>query len=285
MELAKYIVAVVLYGTIGTLLRYVNLPSEIVAMCRGIIGAAFILIFMFATKRKPDISAIRSNIGLLIISGVSLGLNWIFLFAAYTQTTVAIASLCNYMAPIIVIIVAPFILKEKLIKSKLVWVAVALVGIVFISGVIGGESGSFTGVVLGLLAALFFVIIVICNRKLKNIDPFDRAVVQLLFSSITIFPYALIHNHGMTLNIDLRSVVIVLILGVIHTGFAYCLYFSGMAHLPVQTIAIFGYLEPVVSVLCSVFILNEDLTLIGWIGAFLILFSAVMSELKLKNAN
>jgi drug/metabolite transporter (DMT)-like permease len=67
-------------------------------------------------------------------------------------------------------------------------------------------------------------------------------------------------------------------LGVLHTGVAYCLYFSGMGSLPVQTVAILGYLEPVVSVLCSAFFLREAMGVSGWIGAVLIIGAAVVSE-------
>ena len=89
----------------------------------------------------------------------------------------------------------------------------------------------------------------------------------------------LVRSAGAQLHADARSVLIILMLGVVHTGFAYCLYFSGMSTLPVQTVAILGYLEPVVSVLCSVAFLHEPLTPAGWVGAVLVLGAAVLSEL------
>ncbi len=278
-ERIKYITAVVLYGTIGTFLRYVRLPSELVAMCRGVIGSAFILLYLRARRSRLDRSAIRANRRWLVLSGICLGLNWIFLFAAYIQTTVTVASLCNYMAPIIVIMVAPVVLREPLDKRKLLCVPVALLGIVLVSGVFGGERGNLAGVLLGLTAALCFVCIVLCNRKLRDISALDRSVVQLAISAVTILPYVCIHNMGETLRPDARSLLIVLLLGVVHTGVAYCLYFSGMGTLPVQTVAILGYLEPVVSVLCSALFLREPLSLSGWIGAVLVIAAAAVSEL------
>lgn len=278
-ERGKFILAVVLYGTIGMFLRWVSLPSELVAMCRGLIGAGVILLVLAVRRQKPDGEAIRRNLRWLILSGVCLGLNWIFLFAAYVKTTVAVASLCNYMAPIIVIIVAPLVLHERLNTRKLPCVAAALLGIVLVSGVSGGAQGSPAGVVLGLAAALCFVGIVLCNRKLKAIRAMDRAVVQLLVSAVTILPYVLIHNRGAALSVDLRSALIVLLLGIVHTGAAYCLYFSGMGSLPVQSVAVLGYLEPLVSVLCSALLLGEPMSVRSWIGAGLILSAAVSSEL------
>ena len=278
LERSKYIIAVVLYGTIGLFLRFVDLPSEIVAMCRGLFGALFIYLYLRFRQVKIDKIAISNNRSLLLLSGVCLGLNWIFLFKAYMTTTVAIASLCNYLAPLIVVIVSPIVLHEKWELRKLPLVALAFLGIVLVSGVFAKQHGSLLGVVYGLLAAFVFSLIIICNRKLQDISVYDRSLVQLIISALTIFPYVLFNNYGVSISIGLKDVLIVLMLGAIHTGLAYCFYFSGMASLDVQTIAILGYLEPVVSLLCSTVILNEPLSLYGWIGAALIIFSAFMSE-------
>ena len=278
LERIKYITAVILYGTIGMLLRYVHLPSEIVAMCRGILGSAFILVFLKVKGRRMDRSAICRNLKWLVLGGFCLGLNWIFLFAAYMQTTVAIASLCNYMAPIIVILIAPAVLREKLDRRKMPCVLAAFAGIVLVSGVWNGSIGSVSGLIMGLAAALSFVVIVICNRKIREIQALDKSVIQLAISAVTILPYVLVKNWGTPLNLDTQSVLIILVLGLVHTGFAYCLYFSGMGSLPVQTVAILGYLEPVVSVLCSAFFLHETMDVAGWIGAALIIGAAVVSE-------
>ena len=278
-ERFKYITAVVLYGTIGMFVRYVSLPSEAVAFCRGAFGSVFIVLFMHFRGMHGERKAMRENRGLLILSGVLLGFNWIFLFAAYIATTVAIASLCNYMAPLIVVLVSPVVLGEKQNAKKLLCVLLAFCGIILVSGVLSGERANLNGVILGLLAALCFVGIVICNRKMKGISAYDKAVVQLAVSAVTILPYVLIRNSAASLIPDTRSALIVLMLGIVHTGFAYCLYFSGMATLPVQTVAVLGYIEPVVSVLCSVLFLREPLGITGWIGAALIILSAAASEL------
>ena len=280
VERMRYVTAVVLYGTIGMFLRYVDLPSEIVALCRGSIGALFIFLYQKSRHQVIDREAIRRNLFWLLLSGICLGLNWIFLFAAYIQTTVAIASLCNYMAPAIVVLIAPLLLHEPLEKRKLPCVAAALVGIILVSGVWNGSVGSISGVIMGLAAALCFVGIVICNRKIHDIDAMDKSVVQLAVSALTILPYVLVRNFHASLQWTLPSVLIILMLGAIHTGVAYCLYFSGMGSLPVHTVAILGYLEPVVSVLCSALFLHESMGPAGWAGAVLIIGAAVLSERK-----
>ena len=277
-ERIKYITAVVLYGTIGMFLRYVRLPSEMVALCRGVIGSAFIFFYLKAGHRKISREAVRKNLKWLILGGVCLGLNWIFLFAAYIQTTVAIASLCNYMAPLIVIVIAPAVLKEKPDRRKMPCAAAAFAGIILVSGAWNGSVGNVSGIVMGLGAAAGFVGIIICNRRIRGISPLDKSVIQLAISALTILPYVLAKNAGSIPEWDIRSAVIILILGLVHTGIAYCLYFSGMGSLPVQTVAILGYLEPVVSVLCSAFFLKEPMDAAGWAGAVLIIGAAVVSE-------
>ncbi len=276
----QFILAVVLYGTIGMFLRSVALPSEAVAMYRGALGALFILLYRLVRRERPDGAAIRRNLPRLVASGVALGLNWIFLFAAYVRTTVAVASLCNYMAPVFVIILTPAVLREKLDPRKMPCVLAAVAGIVLVSGVLSGGLGEPAGVLLGLAAACFFTCIVFFNRRLRDIPALDRALVQLAVSAATVLPYVLVRNGGVIpFPSDLRSGLTVLMLGVLHTGAAYCMYFRGMGSLPVQTMAVLGYLEPVVSVLCSAVFLREPMGWTGWIGAVLVIAAAAVSEL------
>ena len=290
LERLKYVSAAVTYGTVGLLVRFVDLPSEAVAFYRGLLATPFILAYMRLRGIRPDLRAIRQNGGLLLLSGVLLGGNWIFLFAAYTRTTVAIASLCNYMAPLLVILLAPPVLKERLDKRKLPFVALAFAGILLVSGVWNGSTADLPGAGMGLAGALCFAAIVLCNRKLRDITATDRTAVQLAVATLTILPYVLLRNGTLPIPSDTRSLILLLVLGLFHTGFAYVLYFSGMANLPVQSVAILGYLEPAVSVLCSALFLQETMSFTGWIGALLILSAAVISELipspkKIKKEN
>ena len=175
-ERLKYTAAVILYGTVGMFLRHVSLPSEVTAMYRGILGALFILFFRLAGGHRMDPDAVKENAKWLVLSGISLGLNWIFLFAAYMTTTVAIASVCNYMAPVFVICLAPFLLKEPPDRKKLPLVALAFLGVLLVTG-ISGEGANIKGVILGLLAALAFTAIVVCNRKIGGISSYDKSIV------------------------------------------------------------------------------------------------------------
>ena len=277
----RFLFAIFLYGTIGWLLRFVTVPTDIVVFFRASIGFLTLLAIMKIRHISLDRTAIRSNLLYLILSGASLGLNWVFLFAAYKHTTVAIASLCNYTAPIIIVAISPLVLGEKLNFRKVLCVLAALAGIVLISGVFAGEGGQANpaGIAMGLGAALGFVGLVIFNRKMSGVSYYDRSMIQLLSAAVVVLIYAVISNFGKKITVDTKSVLIILMLGVLHTGIAYCFYFDGMARLPLTTYAVLGYLEPVVSVLCSVILLNEKMGIDGAAGTVLIIGAALASEL------
>ena len=274
-----YITAVVLFGTIGMFLRFIGLPGEVVAMCRGFLGSGFIGLLYLIKGRRMNKEAIAKNRKRLILSGVFLGINWIFLFAAYSTTSVAVASLCNYMAPVVIIALAPALYGDKWSIPRALCVAGAVLGIILVSGVITAENVNLPGIFLGLGAAAAFVGLVICNRGMDGMEAFDRVFFQLLISALTILPYVLIVNRGKSIHADGISIGLTLMLGIVHTGIAYCFYLIPMADLPVQSFALLGYIEPVVSVICSALFLREPLGIAGLIGAVLVIGSAAMGEI------
>lgn len=277
----KYLTAVIIYGTIGYFLHYVNAASEFVVMCRGLIGSIFIFLVMLIKKDLPNLKQIKNNLLMLVVSGVSLGLNWLFLFAGY-RYAVAITSLCNYTAPIIVVIVSATIFREKFNTKQIICVLLAFIGIVFVSGVLDGEIvADIHCFIYGFLAAIGFVITVLCNRRMHDIKPLDRTVVQLFVSFLTISPVVLINSQIPT-NLDTNSILILIMMGIVHTGIAYILYFSSIDTLPVHKVAILGYIEPVLSILIGTVIFKENMTFLGGIGAILILVSALINELSSK---
>lgn len=278
----KYLFAIILYGTIGYFLHFVNAASEFVVMCRGLIGSLFILLVMVIKKDLPDIKSIKNNLLYLAISGIALGLNWVFLFAGY-KYSISTASLCNYTAPILVVIISAIFLKEKLKKKQIVCIICSFIGILLISGIFETQLlNDMHAFVYGLLAAIGFVVLVLCNRRLKNIKPLDKTVVQLFFSFITVLPYVLI-NRSIPTSLDKQSILIILMLGIVHTGIAYIFYFGSIDTLPVHKVAILGYIEPVMSIISGVVFFKEQLSLFGGVGAILILASALINEITSKS--
>lgn len=276
--LYRYLIAVTIYGTIGFFLHFVNAQSEFVVFCRGLIGGLFIGLVMLISKQYPDLKSIKNNLLYIAISGIALGLNWLFLFAGY-RYSVAIASLLNYTAPIIVVIITAVFFRERLNKTQIMCIVFAFIGIACISGIFETSSTiDIHCIIYGLLAAVAFVFIVLCNRKIHDVKPLDKTITQLLFSAITVLPYVLI-NDSVPKQLDTVSIILLICLGVIHTGIAYIFYFNSIDTLQANKVAIFGYIEPVLTVLTGALVFHEKLSVFGIIGAILILTSALVNEL------
>ena len=241
----------------------------------------FLLFVMFISGKKLDFAAIKRNISPLLISGAAIGINWILLFESYNYTSVAISTLCYYMQPVLLVIFSPIILKVKPSKTKIICIFPALIGMVLVSGVFSSSASPSTlGIILGLLAALFYTSVIITNKFLKDISSFDSTVIQLFIAALIITPYNFILGFDCVSAISAKAVILLLIVGFLHTGFTYYLYFSSIKTLPSETVAIFSYIDPAFAILLSVFVLQEHLSGAGIIGAFLILGACIASEIK-----
>ncbi len=269
-----------IFGTIGIFTHYIPLPSSVIALVRAVVGTLFLGAGMLLLRRKPDFSAAKADLVPLVISGFFLGFNWILLFEAYRYTTVSAATLCYYMAPVFTVLLAPILWREKLPPVRLCCVGAAFVGMIFVSGILDTDGvGDFRGILLGLAAATFYTGVVVCNKYMKALSSTDRTLLQLGVAAILVFIYTLFTVDGANLVWDGRTVVLLAIVGIVHTGVAYTLYFGAMPRLSTFTIAIGSYLDPILAVVLSAVFLREPIGIGGIVGAVLILGSAIVSEL------
>ena len=277
-----FVISMTLFGTIGLFVKYIPLSSSLIALNRALIGFLFLAAMMLVQKKKLMVSVIRKNILPLTLSGMFLGFNWILLFESYRYTSVAVSTLCYYLAPLLVVLLSPLVLKEKLTQRKILCVAASLVGMVFISGILQANIFSakdFTGILLGLGAAVLYAAIMILNKKISGLSGYERTVFQLGLSAMVLVPYCLFTCDFVSVDLNAVQIILLVIVGVIHTGLTYFLYFGAMDHLPSQTVAMLSYIDPVIAVLISVFILAEPMKLLDIPGAVLILGAAIVSEL------
>ena len=281
------ILSMVIFGTIGIFRKFIPLPSGIVACARGILGVAFLLAFIRMKKIKMDGDSIRNHWKILVISGAFIGLNWVLLFESYRYTSVAVATLCYYMAPIFVMMVSPFLLKEKLTAKKIVCVMAALLGMVFVSGVLDGgisDISELKGVLFGLGAAALYASVVLMNQKLRKVPTYDKTIMQLAMAAVVLVPYIFVAEDLFAVTLTPLIVVMLLIVGVVHTGIAYALYFGSMNDLKAQTVALFSYIDPIVAIILSALFLKEPMTIYSGIGAVLVLGATMISELPEKRS-
>lgn len=278
----KFITVMLIFGSIGIFVKGIDLSSSEIALLRGAIGSIFLIGASFLVKNRVSFSSIKRNLLLLTLSGATLGLNWIFLFEAFRYTTIASATLSYYFAPIFVLLLAPFILKEKLTIVKVGSVLVAMTGLFLVvsnGGSVVGDSGSHvTGIMYGLLAAVFYASVILMNKFIKNQSDFDTTVAQLTVAAIVLLPYVLLNEDMNVSVLDFESIMFILILGIFHTGIAYLLYFSAIKELKGQKIAILSYIDPISAVIFAAIFLAEGMTLLQMIGGILILGSTMLSE-------
>ena len=278
--------AMLIFGTIAIFVRNIELTSKEIAVLRGVIGSIFLLGVMLFSKEKTSFSAIKKNLPILVLSGLGVGANWIFLFEAYKYTTVSIATLSYYCAPIFVTIMAPIILKEKISLIKFLCVCTAMIGMLCIVGTNKGSIGEgynhFLGIIYGLTAAVGYASVILMNKFIKGLKGVETTVTQLVFASILLLPYVMITSGFDFSKMTGISWGYMIFLGIVHTGFAYALYFSSLKELKGQTIAVLSYIDPITAVLISALFLGEQLTIFQIIGGALILGSTFISETQGK---
>ena len=259
------------FGTIGIFRKYTPIPSSALAMLRALIGVVFLCIYCKTTGHKFDFKAAKQNAMYLIPSGIMMGFNWILLFEAYNYTSVAVATLCYYMAPVIVILLSPLLFREKLTTKGMAKAGIAIVGIAMVSGVIPSfEVSGPRGIELGLGAAMLYAGVVCINKRATDIDGYTKTIVQLLTAFVVILPYVLLTEDISALEFSPVCITMVAILGIVHTGIAYALYFGSVSDIPAQKVALLSYIDPVVAVLLSALFLQEPMSIWGWIGAVMV---------------
>lgn len=271
----------IIFGTIGVFVRYIDLASSEIALLRGLIGSLFLMIVMFMMKKKISWALVKGNALVLLLSSIALGGNWIFLFQAYKHTTISNAALSYYFAPVFVLMLSPLVLKEKLSKKKIICIGAAMLGMLLIVGN-GGFSTSglddLIGIGYGLMAAVFYASLMLLNKFINNMDGLETTFIQLGTATLLLLPYVFITEGFGILEISSSSIPFILILGMVHTGIGFLLFFSGMQKLKGQSIAALSYVDPITSLVISAVILQEQMTLVQMIGGALLLGSTFVSE-------
>ena len=275
--------AMLIFGTIGIFRHYIPLSSGILAFVRGLVGTLFLLGVLAIKKQPVCREAIRRNGILLIVSGALIGFNWILLFEAYNYTTVATATLCYYMSPVFVVLASPFLLKEHITAKKGFCVLLSVIGMLLVSGILTdtGEVRNLRGILFGLGAALLYASVVLLNKRITAISAYDKTVVQLGSAALVMIPYLLLTEDFGSIVLTPLPVILLLVVGVLHTGFSYALYFGSFDKLPAQSVALFSYLDPAAAVILSATVLKEPLGAWEIVGAVLVLAAAILGDVTL----
>ena len=277
----KFLLALLLFGSNGLVASKIALSSYEIVFLRTLIGSTLLCFLFFLTKGKLTFFKYKKQACYLAISGIAMGASWMFLYEAYQQIGVSTSSLAYYCGPIIVILLSPLLFHEKLTKTKVFSFMVVMIGMLFLNGNLLKNPTNIWGLFCGSMSALMYAFMVIFNKKSTPIVGFENAMLQLLISFITVAVF-IGFKQGLIIYIPADSILPILILGLINTGIGCYLYFSSVSSLPVQTVAICGYLEPLSAVVLSVTFLHEILSTLQLFGAILIIGGALCGELYLQ---
>lgn len=272
--------SMIIFGTIGLFSKSIAVTSGELALYRAILAAILIGGYFLISGKKIDFKAIKKEIVLLLLSGMAMGINWILLFESYKHTTISIATLSYYFAPVIVMVVCPFLFREKITKKQLLCFVMSTLGLVLIIGFDGSNGGNnhILGILLGLGAAVFYATVILFNKFIKKVEGIHRTFLQFLAAIVILIPYVFLTGDLKIGELDPKGWICLLTVGLLHTGITYCMYFSAMKELKGQEVAILSYLDPLVAVLISVVILGEPMTLVQLLGGILILGFTLWNE-------
>ena len=280
----EFLLLMCAYGCLGLVVRGITLPTVVIVWARALISACSLLLFLLVSRKK-NWKECRKFFAPMLASGVFLAVDWIGLFAAYRYTTIATTTLCYYITPVIVILGAALLLKERLTVRKAICIMTAFIGMIFVSGV--AENGlpalsEIKGVLLALFGALGYAAVILINKRFPDGDPLMRTFVQLCTAAIIMTGYILATTDLSACTIDAKGIILLLLLGVVMTGAAYIAYFSLIVRIPSGSVAFFSYADPIVAVIISVFFLGEPFSLFALIGGVMIIGAAIAAELPSK---
>lgn len=276
----QIIISMIIWGSVGIFVKYINIPSLEIAFLRAAVAAVFLLIIGIFNRRSNKSVYSRKNLILLLASGAAIGLNWVLLFQAYKYTTISNATLSYYFAPVFIILLSPIVLKEKLTPIRLLSVFSALGGLFLIlsnqANLSLGKYNHPLGMIFGILAAVLYAGVVLLNKYIRDLSGFDMTFIQITTAALVLLPFII--SRGQLLIEGPNIFLLILIIGVVHTGIAYLIYFSAIKAVKAQSAAILSYIDPVSAIVLGTLILGEPVNIIQIFGGLLILGSTFIGE-------
>ena len=277
MNRIKLVLVMIIWGSLGVFTRSIPLSALSLAFLRAFI--ALPVLFVVMKMKKGD--KVKGQLLLpYLISGVLLGFGWLTLFYGFKHTSISSAVMIYNMCPVYVMIFAPLVLKETISKIQIAVIFISFLGLFLIVGHNLSEGYGYMGLVLSAVSGMLYATIVLINRSIKvRVDNQTATFVQILTAMIVLLPFVLIDGNVFTVvQLDAIAVIYTILLGVLHTGVAYTMFFSVYAHMKSVEIVSYSFLEPLFGILFSVIFIGETLTFPQIIGGFLILGSNYLGQ-------
>ena len=276
-----YIVSLLIFGSNGVFASHIDMTSAEIVCMRTLIGSLALILVLLVSRTKLDCAVMKREAFKLIAAGICLGVNWALLFEAYKLMSVSIATLTYYLAPIIVLLLSPLLLREKQSARAYIGMCAAVVGLVLAVG-LGDTSVSATGLIVGLGSAVFYAGLIIFNKKIDGVTGLPLTTIEMVIAACVMLPYVLLTGGYVGFPPDMEGTLYLIFLCLVNTGLACWLYFSSMNRLPARAVALFGYVDPVSALIFSAVFLGDRMGGLQIAGAVLVFAGAAFGQSKPK---
>lgn len=276
-----YIVSLLIFGSNGVFASHIDMTSAEIVCMRTLIGSLALILVLLISRTKLDWAVMKRESFKLIAAGICLGVNWALLFEAYKLMSVSIATLTYYLAPIIVLILSPLLLREKQSARAYIGMGAAVVGLVLAVG-LGDASVTATGLIVGLGSAVFYAGLIIFNKKIDGVTGLPLTTIEMVIAACVMLPYVLLTGGYVGFPPDMEGTLYLIFLCLVNTGLACWLYFSSMNRLPARAVALFGYVDPVSALIFSAVFLGDRMGVLQIAGAVLVFAGAAFGQSKPK---
>ncbi|WP_368542065.1 DMT family transporter [Enterobacter soli] len=267
--------AMLISGSIGAFVLLSGLPVTEVVFWRCLIGAVALFIFI-RIGGQPFSPLTKVTLGLAILGGVALVVNWLLLFAAYERISIGLSTVVYNTQPFMLVMMG-VLLGERVSLAKWGWLLLAFAGVVILlSSEMTGSRGSgwLVGIGLALGAAFFYALTAIITRRLKSIAPQHIAFIQVITGVVMLLPLAQMPAFSAEF-----PWAILLTLGILHTGVMYQLLYSAIQKLPTPVTGSLSFIYPLVAIVVDSLVFGHTLTATQLAGGVLILFAAAGNNL------
>lgn len=276
-----YIVSLLIFGSNGVFASHIDMTSAEIVCMRTLIGSLALILVLLVSRTKLDWAVMKREAFRLIAAGICLGVNWALLFEAYKLMSVSIATLTYYLAPIIVLLLSPLLLREKQSARAYIGMCAAVVGLVLAVG-LGDTSVTATGLIVGLGSAVFYAGLIIFNKKIDGVTGLPLTTIEMVIAACVMLPYVLLTGGYVGFPPDMEGTLYLIFLCLVNTGLACWLYFSSMNRLPARAVALFGYVDPVSALIFSAVFLGDRMGVLQIAGAVLVFAGAAFGQSKPK---
>ncbi|MEU1121174.1 MULTISPECIES: DMT family transporter [unclassified Streptomyces] len=268
---AQLTAAMVLSGTLGIFVVESGASAFNVVFFRVLFGALALGTYAAARGYFRDHGLTLKKLGLAALGGVFIVFNWVFLFSAYEATSISLATVVYHTQPFFLVLLSAVVLRERLTRSQLGWLAAAFAGLVLVSGVRPGDAGSLAGIGLALLAAVLYALSTLVTKRVTGVRPHLIALVQVLVGIPLLLPFTDFGAMGGTGT----GWAWLAGLGVIHTGLMYVLMYAAYAKLPTAKIAVLAFTYPAVAMVADWAVYGHHIGLVQALGVPLIVLASL----------